>query len=204
MSKYIGCLASITRYTSLGLMNKLSFITNCFSLFFSFLLFSLITLFAFFLFLSFLSQRTFSFFDFIFSFYFQSHFYLILTHLTWRQRWENYLFTFMQERISICDPIMDNISIILPRSPKQHMSSFHGNHITKHIINILSKENVSNTCSSHPISTIISPPPLHHTSIILDDNNSYHVSRIMLQNENFQVITTQIPLLKHGYIYDYN
>ncbi|KAL2626453.1 hypothetical protein GLYMA_07G126500v4 [Glycine max] len=57
---------------------------------------------------------------------------------------------------------------------------------------------------SHPISTIISPPPLHHTSIILDDNNSYHVSRIMLQNENFQVITTQIPLLKHGYIYDYN
>ena len=37
--------------------------------------------------------------------------------------------------------------------------------------------------SSHPISTIISPP-LHHTSIILDDN-SYHVSSIMLQNENF-------------------
>ena len=56
---------------------------------------------------------------------------------------------------------------------------------------------------SHPISTIISPPPLHHTSIILDDN-SYHVSRIMLQNENFQVITTQIPLLNHDYIYDYN
>ncbi|KAL2342588.1 hypothetical protein Fmac_003873 [Flemingia macrophylla] len=37
---------------------------------------------------------------------------------------------------------------------------------------------------SHPISTIISPQPLHHASIILDDN-SYHVSRIMLQNENF-------------------
>ncbi|BFG39810.1 hypothetical protein CerSpe_260840 [Prunus speciosa] len=36
---------------------------------------------------------------------------------------------------------------------------------------------------SHPISTIISPPPLHHTSIILDQD-SY--SRIMLQNENFQ------------------
>jgi len=41
---------------------------------------------------------------------------------------------------------------------------------------------------SHPISTIISPPPLHHTSIILDDNSYHHVSRIMLQNENFQVI----------------
>ncbi|XVF88660.1 hypothetical protein PTKIN_Ptkin19aG0068300 [Pterospermum kingtungense] len=41
---------------------------------------------------------------------------------------------------------------------------------------------------SHPISTIISPPPpLHHTSIILDDD-SFHVSRIMLQNESFQVI----------------
>jgi hypothetical protein len=40
---------------------------------------------------------------------------------------------------------------------------------------------------SNPISTIISPPPLHHTSIILDDN-AYHVSAIMLQqNENFQV-----------------
>ncbi|XP_062149514.1 NAC domain-containing protein 75 isoform X3 [Alnus glutinosa] len=41
------------------------------------------------------------------------------------------------------------------------------------------------TRPSHPISTIISPPPLHHTSIILDQD-SYHVSRIMLQNENFQ------------------
>ena len=41
---------------------------------------------------------------------------------------------------------------------------------------------------SHPISTIISPPPLHHTSIILDDS-SYQVSRIMLQNEQFQVIS---------------
>ncbi|GMQ06280.1 hypothetical protein CsSME_00050927 [Camellia sinensis var. sinensis] len=38
---------------------------------------------------------------------------------------------------------------------------------------------------SLPISTIISPPPLHHTSIILDED-SFHVSRIMLQNENFQ------------------
>ncbi|KAK7358411.1 hypothetical protein VNO77_00338 [Canavalia gladiata] len=38
---------------------------------------------------------------------------------------------------------------------------------------------------SHPISTIISPPSLHHASIILD-HNSYHVSTIMLQNETFQ------------------
>lgn len=36
---------------------------------------------------------------------------------------------------------------------------------------------------SLPISTVISPSPLHHTSIILDED-SYH--RIMLQNENFQ------------------
>lgn len=43
---------------------------------------------------------------------------------------------------------------------------------------------------SHPISTIISPPPLHHTSIILDQD-SYNVSRIMLQNENFQVKQTK-------------
>ena len=43
------------------------------------------------------------------------------------------------------------------------------------------------TRPSHSISAIISPPPLPHTSIILDED-SYHVSRIMLQNENFQVI----------------
>lgn len=40
---------------------------------------------------------------------------------------------------------------------------------------------------SPPISTIISPPPLHHTSINILDHDSYHVSTIMLQNENFQV-----------------
>lgn len=39
---------------------------------------------------------------------------------------------------------------------------------------------------SHSISTIISPPPLHHTSIILDQDHPYHVPRIMLPNENFQ------------------
>lgn len=39
---------------------------------------------------------------------------------------------------------------------------------------------------SNPISAIMAPPPLHHTSIILDDHDSYHVSRMMLQSE-FQV-----------------
>lgn len=39
---------------------------------------------------------------------------------------------------------------------------------------------------SHPISTIISPPPLHHTSINILDEDSFHVQRIMLQNETFQ------------------
>ncbi|KAK9947870.1 hypothetical protein M0R45_003469 [Rubus argutus] len=40
---------------------------------------------------------------------------------------------------------------------------------------------------SHPISTIISPPPLHHTTSIILDQDAYHVSRsIMLQNEHFQ------------------
>ncbi|KAG5547339.1 hypothetical protein RHGRI_013124 [Rhododendron griersonianum] len=41
---------------------------------------------------------------------------------------------------------------------------------------------------SHPISTIMSPPnPLvHHTSIILDHEDAFHVSRLMLQNDNFQ------------------
>ncbi|KAJ8435976.1 hypothetical protein Cgig2_004233 [Carnegiea gigantea] len=40
---------------------------------------------------------------------------------------------------------------------------------------------------SHPISQIMAPPPLHHASIhnILDDD-SFHVSRLMLQSEAFQ------------------
>lgn len=40
---------------------------------------------------------------------------------------------------------------------------------------------------SHSISTIISPPSLHHTtSINILDEDSFHVSRLMLQNETFQ------------------
>ncbi|GFP86761.1 NAC domain-containing protein 8 [Phtheirospermum japonicum] len=41
---------------------------------------------------------------------------------------------------------------------------------------------------SHSISTIISQPPLHHTSIdMLDqDHHSFHVPRIMLPNQTFQ------------------
>ncbi|CAK9184899.1 unnamed protein product [Ilex paraguariensis] len=49
---------------------------------------------------------------------------------------------------------------------------------------------------SHSISTIISPPPLHHTSIILDED-SFHVSRMMLQNENFQQHQPQQPQQQH-------
>lgn len=43
------------------------------------------------------------------------------------------------------------------------------------------------TRPSHSISTIIAPPSLHHTSVILDED-SFHVSRaLMLQTESFQV-----------------
>ncbi|XP_023536845.1 NAC domain-containing protein 75-like isoform X1 [Cucurbita pepo subsp. pepo] len=41
------------------------------------------------------------------------------------------------------------------------------------------------TRPSNPISTIICPPPLHHSSIILD-HDSYRVSPLILQNESFQ------------------
>ncbi|KAJ7973756.1 NAC domain-containing protein [Quillaja saponaria] len=63
----------------------------------------------------------------------------------------------------------------------QHQQQQHHNHAHNQIAT--SAFHISRP--SHPISTIISPSPLHHTSIILDEN-SYHVSRIMLQNENFQ------------------
>jgi len=158
MSKYIGCLTSITFLTSLGLMNKLSFITNCFSLFFifSFVLschsFCLLFLFGFSL------SKDFFFLRFYFLFLFSISFNMILAHLTWRQRWESCLFTFMRERISIGDPIVDNISIIFPRSPKQHMSNFHGNHITKHFINILSNGECKSHLLIHNQLTIVTQP----------------------------------------------
>ena len=45
---------------------------------------------------------------------------------------------------------------------------------------------ISRPC--HSISTIISPPSLHQASIDILDEGSFHVSRMMLQNENFQVL----------------
>ncbi|KAK1266247.1 NAC domain-containing protein 8 [Acorus gramineus] len=58
---------------------------------------------------------------------------------------------------------------------REHNRSHHGHPVTTafHI-----------TRPTNPISTIISPPSLHQTSIVLDD--SYHVSRLLLQNEKFQ------------------
>ncbi|GAB4838966.1 hypothetical protein Ancab_028499 [Ancistrocladus abbreviatus] len=49
---------------------------------------------------------------------------------------------------------------------------------------------------SNPISQIISPPPLHHASIILDED-AYHVSRIMFQHENFQQQQQQTQQQQH-------
>ena len=41
---------------------------------------------------------------------------------------------------------------------------------------------------THPISTIISPSTsLHHASINILDDNPYHVHRILLPNEKYQV-----------------
>lgn len=71
---------------------------------------------------------------------------------------------------------------------RHHHHQQHQHHHHHHQIATNSAFHISRP--SHPISTIISPPPLHHhTSIIQLDDNSYHqVSRLMLQNENFQVI----------------
>lgn len=41
---------------------------------------------------------------------------------------------------------------------------------------------------TNPISQIISPPLMHHASIILDDHGSFHAPRIILPNDNFQVL----------------
>jgi len=85
------------------------------------------------------------------------------------------------------------------RSCEEVHEGHHHHHQQQQQQNQHAQQQISSTAfhisrPSHPISTIISPPPLHHASIILDDN-SYHVSRIMLQNENFQVIITQQPTL---------
>ncbi|GLT61529.1 hypothetical protein SLA2020_342290 [Shorea laevis] len=70
----------------------------------------------------------------------------------------------------------------MAHDPHQHQQQQH--HVHTHHQNIATAAfHISRP--SHPISTIISPPPLHHASIILDED-SFHVSRIMLQNESFQ------------------
>ena len=66
--------------------------------------------------ISFLINFVFLFFSHLFSFH--SHFYLILTNLTWRQRCEGNLFPFMYKWKFVCDTVMDNIPIILSRLSK--------------------------------------------------------------------------------------
>lgn len=63
---------------------------------------------------------------------------------------------------------------------QQQLQHHHHHHQTVHHQIATAAFHISRP--SHPISTIISPPPLHHTSIILDED-PYHVSRLMLQNE---------------------
>lgn len=75
----------------------------------------------------------------------------------------------------------------LQRATTHHITHEHQQHphqIPHHHLAATTAFHISRP--SHSISTIISPPPLHHTSIILDDHDSFHVSRIMLQNDNFQ------------------
>ncbi|KAL0337333.1 UNVERIFIED_CONTAM: NAC domain-containing protein 75 [Sesamum calycinum] len=66
---------------------------------------------------------------------------------------------------------------------QRHVSHEHHHH--SHQIAAATAFHISRP--SHSISTIISPPPLHHTSInILDQDHSFHVPRIILPPENFQ------------------
>ncbi|KAF9680486.1 hypothetical protein SADUNF_Sadunf06G0126200 [Salix dunnii] len=67
-----------------------------------------------------------------------------------------------------------------PHQQQQHQQQQLHHHHTAHHQIATAAFHISRP--SHPISTIISPPPLHHTSIILDED-PYHVSRLMLQNE---------------------
>ncbi|KAL4311005.1 hypothetical protein GQ457_01G056400 [Hibiscus cannabinus] len=73
--------------------------------------------------------------------------------------------------------------------PEHHRGAIHMAH-DNHLFHHHQPQQIATTAfhisrPSHPISTIISPPTHHHTSIILDED-SFHVSRIMLQNESFQ------------------
>ncbi|KAJ0698636.1 putative NAC domain-containing protein SOG1 [Helianthus annuus] len=62
------------------------------------------------------------------------------------------------------------------------------NHVTQHNPHqqhLMANFHVSRP--THPVSSLVLPtqPPHHHTSVMLDDQDSFHVSRIM---DNFQVI----------------
>ncbi|PIN18270.1 hypothetical protein CDL12_09062 [Handroanthus impetiginosus] len=68
--------------------------------------------------------------------------------------------------------------------PQHHVTHEHHHHASTHQM-AATAFHISRP--SHSISTIISPPPLHHNSInILDQDHTFHVPRIMLPNENFQ------------------
>lgn len=69
--------------------------------------------------------------------------------------------------------------------PHHHMTHEHQHH-NQHQHHHISTTAFHVSSPSHSISAIISPPPLHHTTSIMLDEDSFHVSRIMLQNENFQ------------------
>lgn len=87
-----------------------------------------------------------------------------------------------------CDEMRDHHQMRPHHSMTQH--HHHDTQQQHHHHQIATAASFHNiTRPSHPISTIISPPPLHHTSINMLDHDSYNVSRLMLQNEqNFQVI----------------
>ncbi|XP_039017699.1 NAC domain-containing protein 75-like isoform X2 [Hibiscus syriacus] len=66
-----------------------------------------------------------------------------------------------------------------------HQQHHHHHHQQQHMHHQMATAAFHISTPSHPISTVISPPPLHDTSIILNDD-PFHVSRIMLQNESFR------------------
>ncbi|XP_052198599.1 NAC domain-containing protein 75-like isoform X2 [Diospyros lotus] len=75
------------------------------------------------------------------------------------------------------------MAVAAPGNCEQH----HHHHHHHHHYEQLATAGFHISRPSQPISSVIAPPPLHHTSIVLDQDESFHVSRIMLQNDNFQV-----------------
>ncbi|XP_008794089.2 NAC domain-containing protein 75-like isoform X1 [Phoenix dactylifera] len=88
-----------------------------------------------------------------------------------------------------------------PKAREEHEEAEHHHALPQHHHVAQKQQQAAPTAAFHisrptnTVSTIISPPPLHQTSVVLND--PYHVSRLLLQADKFQQQQQQQQLQQH-------